>query len=114
MDWEAARKAEQPGTPEYRIFTALSKLETLRAGDTIFSCQAEASTIDTGDPALLAWSGAWREKKLVGLFNFSNEPKTASAVQSSGRYLDLVTGQTHSISRICVPAQGFLWLKRMG
>ena len=113
MDWEAARKAEQPGTPEYRIFTALSNLETLRAGDTIFSCQAEASTIDTGDPALLGLVRGLEGEELVGLFNFSNEPKTASAVRSSGRYLDLVTGQTHSISRISVPAQGFLWLKRM-
>lgn len=113
MDWEAARKAEQPGTPEYRIFTALSNLETLRAGDSIFSCQAEASTIDTGDPALLGLVRGLEGEELVGLFNFSNEPKTASAVRSSGRYLDLVTGQTHSISRISVPAQGFLWLKRM-
>ena len=113
MNWEAARKAEQPGTPEYRIFTALSKLETLRAGDSIFSCQAEASTIDTGDPALLGLVRGLEGEELVGLFNFSNEPKTASAVRSSGRYLDLVTGQTHSISRISVPAQGFLWLKRM-
>ena len=49
----------------------------------------------------------------MGLTNFGDEPKTASAIHSGGAYKNLVTGETLNISEIVVPAQGFFWLKRV-
>ena len=113
MDWAAAARAEEPGTPEHRIFTALSQLETLRAKENLFACGAKAATVDTGDNALLGVTRSLNGALLVGLFNFSNEPKTAHALHSDSMYLDLVTGEERAVSQITVPAQGFYWLKRM-
>ena len=113
MDWAAAARAEKTGTSEYRIFTALAQLETLRAKENAFSCDAIAATLDTGDKAILGIARYLHGEQLVGLFNFSDEPKTASAIHSGGAYKNLVTGETLNISEIVVPAQGFFWLKRV-
>ncbi|MGN0978092.1 MAG: amylosucrase, partial [Faecousia sp.] len=113
MDWTAAERAKQAGTPENRIFTRLSQLETIRATENGFSCSARAVTLDTGDTALLGILRSLDGELLVGLFNFSDTPKTAWALHSSGKYRDLVTGDIRDITEIRVPAQGFYWLKRM-
>ena len=113
MDWAAAARAEQPGTCEHRIFTALARLETIRAGENAFSCDAITATLDTGSKAILGIARYLRGEQLVGLFNFGNEPETAAAIHSGGTYRNLVTGETLNISEITVPAQGFLWLKRV-
>ena len=114
MDWAAAEKVGQSGTPENRIYTRLSQLETLRAAENGFSCSAEASTLDTGDVALLGITRSLDGELLVGLFNFSDTSKTAWAIRSSGKYRDLITGEMRDITEITVPAQGFYWLKRIG
>ena len=113
MDWAAAARAEQPGTCEHRIFTALARLETIRARENAFSCDAITATLDTGSKAILGIARYLNGEQLVGLFNFSDEPKTAVAIHSGGTYRNLVTGENLNISEITVPAQGFLWLKRV-
>ncbi len=113
MDWAAAAAADVEGTPENRIFTALSRLETLRAGEKAFACAAQAAVIDTGDRAVLGLTRALDGEFLLGLFNFSDEPKTAAAITSEGAYVDLMTGKEMRISRLTVPAKGFFWLKRL-
>ena len=113
MDWAAAANADMVGTPENRIFTALSKLETLRAKEKAFACSAHAATVDTGDRALLGLTRCLDGELLLGLFNFSDEPKTAETLASEGAYMNLMTGNKMHISRITVPAKGFFWLKRL-
>lgn len=113
MDWAAAARTEQSGTCEHRIFTALAQLETIRARENAFSCDAITATLDTGSKAILGIARYLGGEQLVGLFNFGNEPETAAAIHSGGRYQNLVTGETMNISEITVPAQGFLWLKRV-
>ncbi|MDO5545994.1 MAG: alpha-amylase family protein [Eubacteriales bacterium] len=112
MDWEAAARAEVPGTCEHRIFSALSRLETIRAEEDAFSCDASAVTLDTGDQAILGIARCLKGEMLVGLFNFGDIDKTAKALHSTGSYQDLVTGETVDITAITIPAQGFRWLKR--
>lgn len=112
MDWEAAAKAQVPGTPEHRIFTRLSRLEQLRASEPAFGCDASAATIDTGDRAVLGISRTLNGAQLLGLFNFSSEEKTASALRSGGLWQDLLTGEDRDITGITLPPQGFCWLKR--
>ena len=76
--------------------------------------RARASTLDTGDVALLGITRSLDGELLVGLFNFSDTSKTAWAIRSSGKYRDLITGEMRDITEITVPAQGFYWLKRIG
>jgi len=112
MDWEAAKRAEQEGTPEYRIYEALAKLENIRASEPLFSCDANASVLETGDRSVLGISRSLNGELLVGLFNFSNEEKSTRALRSTGTYKNLFTGETAGINDTVLPAQGFLWLKR--
>jgi len=112
MDWEAAKRAEQEGAPEYRIYEALAKLENIRASEPLFSCDATASVLETGDRSVLGISRTLNGELLVGLFNFSNEEKSTRALRSTGTYKNLFTGETAGINDTVLPAQGFLWLKR--
>ena len=112
MDWDAAAQAEIPGTPEHRIFTALAQLERLRASEPAFGCDADAATIDTGDRAILGIVRSLNGEQLLGLFNFSNEEKSAHALHSSGIWQDLLMGEDRVITGMTIPAQGFCWLKR--
>ncbi|MDD5863664.1 MAG: amylosucrase, partial [Firmicutes bacterium] len=113
MDWTAAARAEQPGTCEYRISTALAQLERLRAEEAAFSCDASASTLNTGDRAILGIVRCLGQEQLVGLFNFSSEPRSAGALHSGGGYRDLLTGETRNLTGIILPPKGFCWLKRV-
>ncbi|MGM9660913.1 MAG: alpha-amylase family glycosyl hydrolase [Faecousia sp.] len=113
MDWAAAARAEKPGTCENRIFSALSRLETLRASENAFSCDAAAATLDTGDKAILGITRRLDGEVLVGLFNFGNEDRTARALHSEETYQNLITGETVTITEMTIPAQGFFWLKRV-
>ena len=113
MDWDAAARIGQEGTPENRIFTALADLEMIRAEDELFSCSAEASVLETGDNAVLGITRSLNGELLVGLFNFSNETKNARNIVSEGIYRDLISGESKNITGVTLPAQGFLWLKRL-
>lgn len=113
MDWEAAARAEKEGTPENRIFTALSRLERIRASESAFACDADAVTMDTGHRSVLGVCRYLDGELLLGLYNFSDDPAAASAIHSEGTYQDLMTGETRDISEIVVPGQGFYWFKRM-
>ena len=112
MDWDAAARAELPGTTEYRIFSALSALEQIRAQEQAFGCGADAATIDTGDDAILGISRNLNGEQLLGLFNFSEQDRRAGKLASSGTYTDLLTGEARDVTNIAVPAKGFFWFKR--
>lgn len=112
MDWEAAANVQKEGTPQHRIFTALSRLETCRGQEKVFSCAADAWTINTGDPAILGIGRYLNGETVVGLFNFSDTPKTVH-LDDHSNYTDLMTGESLNICPIPISAQGFYWLKKM-
>ena len=110
MDWAAAKNAEKKGTAQYRVFSALDELEKVRADELTFSCEAETTTLDTGDNALLCIRRCLNGEEMVGLFNFSREPKTA-ALSLSGWYRDVLTGEDRQLTQVSLPAGGFFWAK---
>ena len=112
MDWTAAARADQRGTPEQRIFAALSELETVRADEQVFTCAAEAATLDTGDKAVLGISRRLNGEEIVGIFNFSPEEKTVS-IRKNGWYRDVLTGTDLLLRQITGPGNGFFWLKSL-
>lgn len=111
MDWEAAEKADDPSTPQGRIFTALRRLETIRASEETFTCAATAAVVETGDRAVLGIRRTLDGETVLGLFNFADADKT---VRLSGQadYTDLLTGQAIPAGAFTLPSYGFLWLKK--
>lgn len=110
MDWDAAARSGVKGTPEYRIATALTELEEVRADEQAFLCAAETTTLDCGNKALLGICRRLNGEEIVGIFNFSREEKTAS-IAKDGWYRDVLTGEDMLLRQVAVPGNGFFWLK---
>lgn len=108
FDWAAARRRTQKNTRENRIFTALRRLETLRAGHPAFNAKASLWTIPTGDTAVLGVMRAFHGERLLALFNFSDQPKTLSLAEA-GDFRDLLTRQEADPARVVLKPYGFCW-----
>lgn len=106
MPWDLAAKIDDPASAEAKIFHGLDQLERLRKTHKAFSAQADFWTFDTGSDRVLGL-GRWLDgEKLLGLFNFGDEPHTVSLTESCR---DLLTG--NNVGRnLELPAQGFFWL----
>ena len=50
--------------------------------------------------------------KLIGLFNFSDEPRIAWIHEDDGLYRDLLSGNEMKASGVWVDGHGFFWMKR--
>ena len=109
MDWAAAEKRRDPESVEGRVFSALRRLERLRAAHRVFDGDADLWLVDTRDDSVLGIGRYCRGEKLVGLFNFSETGKTVSACEL-GEFRDLLTGEKADKCRVTLPSGGFRWL----
>jgi len=111
MDWKAAANAQVEGTPEQRVYSALDRLESLRAAEETFACAAEAETVTTGEDSVLGIRRTLGSETMLGLFNFCDSEKTV-ALDDAAEYADLLTGEVRTLETVTIPAQGFFWLKK--
>lgn len=111
MHWERARKVDQPHSVEGRIYGRLQILEKLRKSHPAFVSTANVRTLETYDPSILCICRYCDGEKILGIFNFSEEDKTAWINETDGVYKDLVTGKRMQASGVNVPGYGFYWLK---
>lgn len=111
FDWAAAARRKDPKSVEGKVFTALRKLETLRAAHRAFDSGANVWVIDTGNDAVLGIGRYCRGEKLLAFFNFADCESTAWASEI-GIYTDLWTGEKRSAEAITLPAGGFSWMLR--
>ena len=109
LDWEAAERRKVPGTVEAEIFSALRKLERLRAEHRVFDGAADVWIVNTRDDGVLGIGRYCRGEKLIGLFNFSAWEKTVSLTEL-GDYQDLLTGEDEDKFAVTLPSGGFRWL----
>ena len=109
MDWQAAEKRNDPETPEGRIFTALRRLETLRAEHRVFDGAADTWIVGTASDSILGIGRYYLGEKLVGLFNFGEEEGRVY-VDELGDYTDLLSGEPVDKRAVRLPAGGFRWL----
>jgi amylosucrase len=112
MDWNAAEKREDGTTPQGRMFEAVRRLESLRAGHAAFSADADVRLMPPTDDSLLGVERSLGGERLIALFNFSEWPKAAQ-LGGGGSFIDLWTGNPVRAEGLTVPAGGFLWLLDM-
>ena len=109
MLWENAGKRTDPNTVEGRVFTALRRLEELRAEHRVFDGAADVWIVPTGDWGVLGIGRYCRGEKMVALFNFSDGARTIS-FSELGDFADAFTGEPRDKTGITLASGDFAWL----
>ena len=112
MRWDLAEHAGDPSTPEGQVFTGLKALGELRKVNPAFGAEADVRTLDTGDDGVLAIERCFRGRTLTGVFNFTPEDKAVTLPNNPGEFTSLLTGETHTMQNLQIPAYGFYYLER--
>lgn len=112
MNWTLAENISDPGTVEGKLFSALDRLEQLRRTHRAFVSNADTWTVETWDRSVLCIGRYFEGEKLLGLFNFSEQDKTAWINETDGDYVELLSGKEMKAAGVNIPAYGFYYLKR--
>ena len=112
FQWGLAGFRNDPETRQGKLFQALRRLETIRAGEPCFDGDAQVSVLDSGNDHVLALCRRSGERELICLFNFSNQFVHAGA-DREGSYSELMYGTKYdSIRSIELWPNSFAWLLR--
>jgi len=109
FNWELALKRREEGTYQEKLFYGIRRMEEIRRDYPVFLNQAAVWTAQTYDPSILCLIRAWEDQKLIALFNFSGDNRTAW-IQEEGLYEDLLNGEEIEGKAVSVPAFGVRWL----
>lgn len=112
FDWKKAGRRKEKGTVENRIFMGLKRLLTLRGSQNVFLNAAAVSTRETYDPSVLCLVRELDGEKLIGLFNFSSQGKTAW-INEDGMYHDLISEESLEAKGVLMPPYGIRWMLKI-
>ncbi|MBO4367834.1 MAG: alpha-amylase family protein [Clostridia bacterium] len=112
MRWDLAENIDEEGTVENRVFGGLNRLEKIRKAEKAFRADADFFTLETYDKAVICIGRYLEGEKLLGIFNFSENDRTAWIDEKNELYTDLVTGDILEAKGVNIEAYGFKWLKR--
>ena len=90
MDWKAAAAADDPSTVAGGVFQGLKQLEEIRKSEKAFVSYAATWTIETWDQSVLCIGRYYEGEKIIGLFNFSEQDRTAWINETDGLYEDML------------------------
>lgn len=122
IDWQKAELRNQPGSVEYRIFTALKKLIAVRKEIPAFADFNGREMLDLGNPHLLAYAHLdhrFTSSRVVVIGNFDAVPQHLDLKQlrhmgyfKLGNIRDLYSGESPPVfnDQLAIPAYGFYWL----
>lgn len=113
LNWKFEEEMDDEHTVKGRIYHAFDRLEKVRQTEKAFAAGADVWTIETWDPALLCIGRYHDGEKVIGIFNFSDEEKTAWIDERDGFYEDLMSRDRKPASAVKVQAGGFCYLKRL-
>lgn len=108
FDWELAEKRHDPESYQGKLFSALRKLEIVRAKYDVFKQQAQTATFDTDSQNVLGLNRTYNGKTLLALFNFCEQERSVS-LDVKLSYTDLMSGKRHTRQTITLKPYGFLW-----
>ena len=112
LRWDLAEHAYDLDTSEGRVFCELNALSALRKTNPAFGTEADVWTLDTGDNGLLAIGRYFEGQKIIGVFNFTPWDKTVTFLHDPGEFTDILTGESHILQDLPVPAYGFYYLEQ--
>ena len=91
--WDLEPQKEKKGTVQNQIFASMKKMEELKFKYRPFEGEADVWTEETYDTALLCVCRKSGNEMVTGLFNFSNEDRTAWIDMGEFTWKDLFTGE---------------------
>lgn len=94
FNWEAAKRISDETSTEGRMHRGLLTLEQARRGNDIFAGDASVYTIETHNESVLGMIRIKGNKRMVGLFNFSEQAKDAWIVEFADGYRDYLSEDT--------------------
>lgn len=112
FNWNLAENRKIADTVQGQLFPVLDRLEHIRSSHSVFSAKAALYTIDTWDSSVLAVVRENETEKFIGLYNFSENDRTAWINEDDGMYLDLISGHEMEAKGVDIPAFGCFWLCR--
>ena len=110
--WDLEPQKEKKGTVQNQIFASMKKMEELKFKYRPFEGEADVWTEETYDTALLCVCRKSGNEMVTGLFNFSNEDRTAWIDMGEFTWKDLFTGEKRVLRGVPVPARGYAWYYR--
>lgn len=111
--WELVENIEKPETVQSRLFNRLARLEEIRREEKVFDASAAFHILETWDDGVLGLVRESEDGKLIGLFNFSEEPRMAWINEGDGMYQDMIDKTEFKASAVRMDGHGFYWLKRI-
>lgn len=108
LPWELAEDKEDVTTVQGNIFQTLDRLEKIRRQEMTFDKDADVYTYDVHDDSILCVLREYKGRRFFGIFNFSNQEKTAW-MQEKGMYRNLLTGEKTELKDIRLSGYEFLW-----
>ena len=112
FDWDLAEKRRKKGTVQEKLFSGLKRLEKIRSCEKVFDTSANVWTIDTWEKGILGVVREIEGERLVALFNFNDEDRTAW-IEESGAYIDLYTDKKVELQAVKMKGHSFIWAKRV-
>lgn len=108
LPWELAEDKEDVTTVQGNIFQTLDRLEKIRRQEITFDKDADVYTYDVHDDSIMCVLREYKGRRFFGIFNFSNQEKTAW-MQEKGMYRNLLTGEKTELKDIRLSGYEFLW-----
>ena len=109
MDWTLADQRLEETTVPGRLFSAITRMEALRARHPLFDGRADTWLLDTGNDAVLGIGRYYKGEKLLAVFNFSRQSQRVW-LREPEAFTDLLTGEPRDAGSLTLPAGGFAWL----
>jgi amylosucrase len=109
--WDLAKKKQEAGTYQEKIFSGLSQLEQIRKSRNVFESSTPTYTYDVKDDALLGILRENEEERFIAIFNFADSDKVAH-IEEMGKFTDLLTGKTLNLHDVVIPGHDFIWVSR--
>lgn len=108
FDWNLAGKKNDLQTVQGEIFQTLSRLELIRRQEITFDKNADVYTYDVHEDGILCILREYKGKRFFGIFNFSDQEKTAW-MQEEGRYRNLLTSEVLELRDVKLGGHEFVW-----
>lgn len=108
LPWELAEDKEDVTTVQGKIFQTLDRLEKIRRQEITFDKDADVYTYDVHDDSILCVLREYKGRRFFGIFNFSNQEKTAW-MREKGMYRNLLTGEKAELKDISLSGYEFHW-----